>query len=35
MKKEMDNSPIAIVKGELQNKNMEINELRKEIDKIN
>ncbi len=31
----MDNSPIAIVKGELQNKNMEINELRKEIDKIN
>jgi hypothetical protein len=35
MKKDMDSSPIALVKGELQNKNIEINELKKEIDKIN
>lgn len=33
--KEMENSPIAIVKGDLMKKGQEITDLRKEIDKIN
>jgi chromosome segregation ATPase len=35
LKKEMETSPIALVRGELQNKTQEISDLKKEIDKIN